>query len=91
MSFSLVDDQFVRLPPPLVLERAAFFEWVVASRCLISVKGEEGGKERRKVKKAGGGWGAMTNGNGDGGRVRALSTLIAVQLHAVGLILTLGR
>ena len=91
-----MDDQFVRLPPPLALKRAAFFKWLVASCRLINVKGEEGGEGgegRGKTKRTGGGWGATTGGDGDGGCVHmcTLSTLIAVRLRVVGLILTLGR
>ena len=90
-SHVLVDGQFVHLPPPLALEKAAFFEWAVASYCLINVEWEEGGEGRGKTKRTGGGWSATTGGNGNGGRVHALSTSIAVQLYIVGLILTLGR
>ena len=75
----------------MALEKAAFFEWAVASHRLINVEGEEGGEGRGKTKRTGGGWSVTTGGNGNGGRICALSMSIAVRLHVVGLILTLGR
>ena len=54
-SHVLMDGQFVRLPPLLALERVAFFEWAIASCCLINDEGEEGGGEGENKEN----WGRM--------------------------------
>ena len=59
-SHVLMDGRFVRLPPPLALERAAFFKWLVVSCCLINVEGEEGGGGEGEDKEN---WGRMGSDN----------------------------
>ena len=77
-SHVLMDGPFARLPPPLALERAAFFKWLVVSCCLINVEGEEGGGGEGEDKEN---WGRMGRDDRRRRRRRPRARARSVKVH----------